>query len=161
MSLPVSCPRVIEHDQRLIDAFAEVAETSFFGFVDAPPDEAGFAALVAAETAWLGGRVAFAGPTLHGDLVVALPADVAAQIAAAFVGLDIDDLGPTMIADAAGEFVNMICGLWLTRTHPHERFELSAPDVTRSALAAVPAPSTHMLINDRPALFHATLGERR
>lgn len=114
-------------------ALVDVAENSFFAFV-VPTDADQFAAGVdrLAEVgglAWLTARIEFAGP-FCGAIEIDLPVGLAESLRASFLGLEPDaTAGAPPLSDSVGEFVNQVCGMWLTTTCHDQRFDLRPPAV--------------------------------
>lgn len=151
MSSPTSLQRPLDADA--LDAFCaaavQVAEESLFAFAE-PCDVGAFRAAGDAAAAWLTADVTFRGP-FHGRAEVTLPAPLATELCAAFCGADAADLTDDQIHDFTGEFANQMCGLWLTRNHGHERFDLDAPVVKAGATPDVDGVSGgFLLVNDHP-----------
>ncbi|MGE0040531.1 MAG: chemotaxis protein CheX [Vicinamibacterales bacterium] len=113
----------------LMAALAEVGELSFFGFVD-PVEPAAFAALAAAAGPWLCAEIDYRGQD-DGVIRVAVPVALARELVQAFIGEPEAEEAGDGIDDLLGEFANMICGLWLTRTRPDQVFALGRPGVSR------------------------------
>lgn len=138
---------------RLIRAVADVAERSFFSAAE-PCDGRRFAEIAAAAQGWLVARVRFAEPECSGAVSCRLPQALARALFDAFNGRDPDDPDPPsdQLFDLVGEFSNMVCGTWLTRTASRRSFTLARPEV---AVAAAPAPRggaalTLLAVNDLP-----------
>jgi len=142
-----------------------VAQESFFSFAEfCGPERFGEAiAQVPPPTAvasprWLAAGVGFSG-AFAGSVTVTLPYALAADMAAALGGLAPGDaITQALVADATGEFANMVCGTWLTRACARRKFDLSSPVVT-----VVPgvSPSRNededlLLINEWPVKLAAT-----
>ena len=139
-----------EHHAGLMAAVAEVGELSFFGFVD-PPAPGTFEARAAAAGPWLCARVDYAGGE-HGAVQVAVPEALARRLVSAFIGEpEPADTGEGL-EDLLGEFANMICGLWLTRTRPDAVFSLGRPAVTRMPAGWAPSATSVVAatFNDQP-----------
>ena len=132
-------------------ALTEVAEQSFFAYVDPCP---------AAElephwppgNAWLYAVVEFGREQHRGRVELALPSGLAGDLAAAFAGTDVGELSDAMVGDVVGELCNMVCGLWLTRAIPSVWFAL-APPLVEVGLPPLPQGWTFMAINDVAAGF--------
>jgi len=121
-------------------AVRQVAEDSLFACAE-PCEASRTASLLQARPAaepWLTAAIAFSGP-FDGVVRMTLPGALARDLAGAFCGLPRQSLDASQVADFAGELTNMICGLWLTQTHRHERFELAAPIVDAAAAGDVAA----------------------
>ncbi len=145
-------------------ALATVAERSFFALVDAC-DETHFAELAASHEQWLEAAVRFDEPSCAGELSCTLPVALATQLFAAFGGIDPDGPPPESeeLFDLIGEFVNMICGAWLTRAAGHQVFRLGGPVVTPRAgaewmRAAIAAPGLMAAIDDLPFVIELRAG---
>lgn len=155
MSSPSSrrVPTAAEHRAVLHEALVEVAERSFFAWVE-PVEPAAFEQLKPAAGEWLQASVLFDG-AFGGAVQCVLPEGLARDLFNAFLGSGPDAVpGAQPLADLVGEFTNMVCGAWLTRTCQRRRFDLRQPEV--SALRADQiVPETHdcltVTINGRPA----------
>lgn len=155
MSSPSSVPDQlpVDHQAALTEALAEVGGLSFFGFVE-PVAPTHFPDLAAAETEWVTAAVPFDG-AFAGVVRCAVPLGLARELVSAFSGdsESTDAEGP--LEDLMGEFTNMVCGSWLSRTRSHEVFSLGSPQVTRMPGGWTPAAvegATWVLavLNDRP-----------
>jgi len=131
-------------------AVAAVAEQSFFAMVDGcdGPDAA------SPENAWLVAMIRFDDGHTSGSLACWVPPDLAQALFDSFSGRDPSaPLPPAhQVYDLIGEFSNMVCGDWLSRSIGHRSsFELSQPIVVQ---APRPAENTSrrlwMKVNDRP-----------
>lgn len=155
----------------LRQAFVEVCENSFFAFVDACPPER-FAALIEQratarlgdaggtpqQSDWLKASVAFTG-AFAGAVEVAIPEPLATTLVGALLGEEVDcEMPEHWVFDGVGEFVNMVCGAWLTTLCNAQAFELRSPAVTRMSPGWSPAAdssadderSHRLVINDFP-----------
>lgn len=155
MSSPSSAPgpTSVDHHAALTDALAEVGGLSFFGFVD-PVDAAQFSELASAEPEWVTATVAFSGG-FTGVVRCAIPLGLARELVSAFSGdaESSDTDGP--LHDLMGEFTNMVCGSWLSRTCSHEVFNLASPRVSRMPDGWTPgafdgSTAVQATLNDRP-----------
>jgi hypothetical protein len=155
-------PTGAEHAVAAAAALADVAENSFFAFV--VPADAGLFRESAADlpgggpSGWLVVTVGFSGG-LSGDLTAVMPVVLAESLLRSFMGLDPDDpVEDGAIADAAGEFGNMLCGTWLTRACQRARFDLRPPAVRRMPVEWSPDPlepagdscDLYAFVNDLP-----------
>jgi hypothetical protein len=72
------------------------------------------------------GSVAFAGERINGAVYLHLAAPFAGQVAAAMLGLSVEDLGEAEVNDVVGEATNMRFRRRMRREHPrhHSRFGL-------------------------------------
>jgi hypothetical protein len=73
----------------------------------------------------------------------------------AFSGRDPDDPAAPLsdVHDLVGEFANMICGSWLTRTANERTFALSRPTVTDDAMpASAEGAGVALAIDEQPCL---------
>jgi CheY-specific phosphatase CheX len=137
----------------LTDAVLQVAEQSFFAFVE-PCGASHVEARMPADARWLRSVVQFNGETRFGRVEITVPHSLARDLAGAFAGCDAGDLTESMIQDTTGELCNMVCGLWLTRTRPHTHFALRPPAVSEvDPIDASAAGLGFVLINDVPAVF--------
>jgi hypothetical protein len=158
-------PAFSEHVDTLKQAIVDVAQESFFSFAEfcGPERFAEAISLVPPPTVvgaprWLAARVDFSG-AFAGSVSVTLPYVLAADMAAALGGLAPgDDITQELVADATGEFANMVCGTWLTRACARRKFDLACP-----AVAIVPGVSPSrsededlLMINEWPVKLAAT-----
>lgn len=120
----------------LMAALAEVGELSFFGFVDAV-DPAALAVQAVEAGPWRCAEVDFRGQE-DGAIRVAVPDALARELVSAFTGEPGAEEAVDGLDDLLGEFANMICGLWLTRTRPDAVFALGRPGVSRMPDGWVP-----------------------
>ncbi len=155
---PVPTPEVGGH--QLLESMTDVAENSLFAMVDVAEDATWRAAAESEEGAMLLAHVGFSGP-FSGAIDVLLPAALAQELGAAFLGAESpEEVSPANAADFAGEFANMTCGAWLTRTHPKDAFSLSAPQVAVSPAdepAGAGSTALFLLVNDRPVRARLSL----
>jgi hypothetical protein len=133
-------------------ALVEVAENSFFAFVD--PVEAEVAdELLAIAPGWIQATVAFEG-AFGGTMQVALAEPLATELFVSFLGLEPDDVpDDERLFDLVGEFCNMVCGSWLTRSCQRRSFDLHHPEVVRLPVAEVPQAAGRVVLtlNGQPA----------
>lgn len=153
MSSLSSLPTPTECRVGLGAALTAVGEQSFFGYVNLRPERE-FAPAAAAVEQWLLATVGFRSDAFGGRLLIALPAGLANDLLAAFLGLPDDNAMPEF-ADMVGEFANMLCGYWLTAQCPETAFALTRPIVkNESAVGGLPwaAAGTPLcaLLNDQP-----------
>jgi len=143
-------------------AVTDVAECSFFTPAGPAADD-GLPDLGSASDAWLVAAVAFKEAGCSGTVTCMLPHDLARALFDAFNGRDPLDPPPSVaeLSDLIGEFANMICGAWLTRTVNGPAFLLGAPVVRVSArdaaLDASDGPRVVMSLNDRPLVVAVAL----
>jgi hypothetical protein len=126
-------PAPAERAGDLLSALTSVAEESFFGFFTPLEADACDAAVAESVGEWLHVTVAFSGP-FDGSLHAAMPVALGDELLAAFLGRAPDeplDLGD--VNDMAGEFANMVCGLWLSRRCSNAVFTLEGPVARRNA----------------------------
>jgi hypothetical protein len=128
-------PAFADHATALGQALVEVAENSFFVFVSECDDdlfnEIASSAADGQQQDWIVADIAFAG-AYAGRLTMRMPTTLARSLLGAFTGLEAGAPVPeASLPDAAGEFANMVCGAWLTRTCQRRRFDLSPPRVER------------------------------
>src|SRR6266480_1951746 len=148
-------PTPTETDDALYVALLHVCERSFFAFVETcdrlqfavlvgktqsqPPlrDVDGLDAMAAQLPRWLKASVAFDGNSSSGAIEIVLPERLARWLVASLLGITTEvDLGQVelleqQVFDGTGEFVNMVCGAWLTDRSGSEAFSLGPPAVTR------------------------------
>jgi hypothetical protein len=129
-----------------------VAEIGFFAYAEpAAPEH-----VVSTGGGWYAASVTFDGP-FAGEMTVALPVDLARDLCAAFLGVDVAELSDeTAVRDLAGEFANMACGTWLTSLGEASCFALRHPDVVLSD--AAPTADIVVAVNDRPVVIHLRTG---
>ena len=148
-------PTPTEADDALYVALLHVCERSFFAFVEVcdplqfavlvgkahsqPPLQHvdSLDALAAQLPRWLKASVAFDGNSSSGAIEIVLPERLARWLVASLLGITTEvDLGQLelldrQVFDGTGEFVNMVCGAWLTDRKGSEAFSLAPPAVTR------------------------------
>ena len=148
-------PTPTETDDALYVALLHVCERSFFAFVEAcdrlqfavlvgktqsqPPlqNVDGLEEMAAQRPRWLKASVAFDGNSSSGAIEIVLPERLARWLVASLLGITTEvDLGQVelldrQVFDGTGEFVNMVCGAWLTDRSGSEAFSLGSPEVTR------------------------------
>lgn len=119
----------------MISAVSDVAERSFYAMAE-PCDDERFAELAAAHREWLTASVRFVEHDCAGAVTCRLPMSLAERLFDAFSGRDPEDPAAPLaeIHDLVGEFANMICGSWLTRTANERTFALSRPEVGDTAM---------------------------
>ncbi len=114
-------------------ALVDVAENSFFAFV-VPTASAQFLEGVerqpsAESPVWMTASLEFTG-AFRGRLTIDLPTDLARSLRASFLGLSPDEEdGAPPLPDTVGEFLNQVCGMWLTTACQDRCFDLGRPDV--------------------------------
>jgi hypothetical protein len=174
-------PTPTESADALYVALLHVCERSFFAFIDAC-DALQFAVCVgktqnqpalehvdgleerdAQLPRWLKASVAFSGNSLSGAMEVVLPERLARWLVASLLGITTEvDLGQvelldSQVFDGTGEFVNMVCGAWLTDGSGSQAFTLAPPEVTRLPSGWSPLADAsnahhglHVLVNELP-----------
>lgn len=136
-------------------AVADVAERSFFMAADPCADER-LRELASGFEPWLVATVRFEEAGCSGVASYLMPHDLGRALFDAFNGRDPLDPPPTFeeLFDLVGEFANMICGAWLTRTVNGPAFVLGPPRVQaterRAALDAPAGSRVVMSLNDLP-----------
>jgi CheY-specific phosphatase CheX len=154
-------PDALEHHDSVREALVEVAESSFFAFVD--PVEADVAGeLLAMVPVWIQATVAFEG-AFGGAMQIALAEPLAIELFGSFLGLEPGD-GPddAKLFDLVGELCNMVCGSWLTRTCQSRRFDLHHPEVMRLTAAEAPQAGADRLVltlNGQPVCLRLTFSK--
>jgi len=174
-------PTPAETDDALYVALLHVCERSFFAFVETcdrlqfavlvgktqsqPPlqDVDGLDAMAAQLPRWLKASVAFDGNSASGAIEIVLPERLARWLVASLLGITTEvDLGQVelldqQVFDGTGEFVNMVCGAWLTDRSGSEAFSLGSPAVTRLSADWSPLeesgsepPGLRVSVNDLP-----------
>jgi len=127
-----------------------VAEESFFTMVDPVPDS-----LPPAQDSCVAACVDFSGP-LAGRMCCRMTRALAHDLTSAFTGHKPEDVavdGPE-VTDLAGEFVNMVCGRWLTDVAPRALFTLARPTVEP---APWPQARPMAVLNDQPIWLDVAL----
>ena len=82
---------------------------------------------------WLCASVSFSG-AFGGQMDPALPEGLARELLGAFIGEpDPATIADLDLLDGTGEFANVTCGDWLTRSCWRRRFDLTRPDVQQMA----------------------------
>ena len=154
-------PEAIEHYDSVRDALVEVAENSFFAFVD-PVESDAAAEVLAMAPSWLKATVVFEG-AFGGAMEIALAEPLALELFASFLGLDPGETPDDVpLFDLVGEFGNMVCGSWLTRSCQRRRFDLHHPEVVRVPASAAPEADAGLLVltlNGQPACMRLTFSE--
>ena len=131
-------------------ALTVVAEESFFTMVDPVPDS-----LPPAQDSCVAACVDFSGP-LAGRMCCRMTRALAHDLTSAFTGHrpeDVAEDGPE-VTDLAGEFVNMVCGRWLTDVAPRALFTLARPTVEP---APWPQARPMAVLNDQPIWLDVAL----
>lgn len=138
----------------LPDAFAKVADDSFFALVGPCPPSS-LDERWPGDPAWLYTEISFVHEGQRGQLDLALPASLAADLSGAFAGCDAVGLSDSLVSDCIGEFCNMVCGLWLTRVRPREGFALSPP-LVETGMPPLAHGWSFITINDVPVGYRCT-----
>lgn len=145
-------PTPAEHRDAIRDALVEVAESSFFAYVDVVDPER-FRELMSHTEKWIQATVLFDG-AFGGAVMIVLSETLGRDLFNAFLGAE-----PGVVAldgplfDLVGEFGNMVCGSWLTRACQRRRFDLRHPEVSRVLPEQVTPEEQDCLllaINDQP-----------
>ena len=148
----------IDHTM-LTDVFEDVLEKFAFMFADATEIDD----LPDPEDDIMQVGMSFSG-TFRGELVLALPTGMGAEIAANVLGVDAQD--PKACAgapDAAKELLNVVCGRVLTEIAGETPvFDLSVPQVSQLALEAwtelkEQPDAVAFLVDDYPVLLRANI----
>ena len=152
----------VDHQAALTGALAEVGGLSFFGYVE-PVEPSPFPELAATESAWVSAAVPFRG-RFDGEVHCAVPVELARELVSSFSGGDAAAEEGPRVEDLLGEFVNMVCGSWLSRACPHEVFSLGSPRVTWMPAGWAPgavngSTSVPAVFNDRPIALWMTASE--
>jgi hypothetical protein len=153
-------PDTAEHWDAVAAALTEVAENSFFAFVDPVETEAA-AEFAAGLKSWLVATVVFSG-AFGGTMKIAVAEPLARELFGAFLGLDPSESPEDgALFDLVGEFGNMVCGSWLTRSCQRRRFDLDHPVVERVAGdAAIDWQAVRPLaLNGQPVWLHLEFAE--
>lgn len=146
-------PDATEHLGSVCDALVDVAENSFFAFVE-PVDAGRFSELATAVPAWIEALLVFEG-AFGGALRVAVPEPLALELFASFLGLEPGEVPDDVrLFDMVGELGNMVCGAWLTRNCHRRRFDLQHPDVKRVVERPDAEHALRVAINGQPAWLH-------
>ena len=154
-------PDALEHREPVRAALVDVAENSFFAMVDAL-EPAQFAELAAGVPSWLRAVVRFHG-AFGGRMAVTVSEPLAHELFTSFLGEPPETTpGDGPLFDLVGEFGNMACGSWLTRTCQRRNFDLQHPEVTRLEAGAASAEPADLIVtlNGRPAIVRLTFEGR-
>lgn len=141
----------------MIGAIIDVAERSFFAAAEPCAGDRWQEGSTPA-SGWFIASLRFEEAGCAGVVSCMLPDALARALFDAFNGRDPLDPAPASgpLFDLVGEFANMICGAWLTRTVSEQAFVLTRPKVQRvddlRTLAAVFGWRTTMAVNDLPLL---------
>jgi Chemotaxis phosphatase CheX len=141
-----------ETGDAIFAALRTVAERSFFASAERC-DEASFEALAAGVPAWLVASVRFAEGESAGVMACSLPGALAERLFHAFTGRDPSEPPPAWedVHDLVGEFANMVCGAWLSRSVSGRTFALGQPGVVRArAAAGAGALRLRLVVDDAP-----------
>jgi hypothetical protein len=151
-------PSPSEHVEALRKALVDVAQESFFSFAEYCGKDRFDEALAMVDVQaspgprWMSARVEFEG-AFAGRVTVIVPHTLACDMAAAIGGfMPGDEIPEPLVADSTGEFANMVCGTWLTRSCVRRRFDLQPPAVSSSE-SLPPAGDDDeelLLVNDWP-----------
>ena len=153
-------PDVVEQHQSVQEALVEVAENSFFAFVD-PLEGDAVAEAMAPVTSWLEASVTFTG-AFGGTMRLVVAEPLALELFASFLGLEPGEAtDDARLFDLVGEFGNMVCGSWLTRSCQRRRFDLQHPVVVRSAAAEAPlqGEGLSLALNGQPVFVRLEFAE--
>jgi CheY-specific phosphatase CheX len=118
----------------LEDAVLEVLETMCFEFPAGDPEEGG---LAGGER--LAARARFEG-SLRGELRVALEGAAPRRLAAAFLGIEEEEVREQDELQMAAELANMLCGATMSRLEPQGRLRIAAPEAARGPVGCAGAP---------------------
>ncbi len=136
-------------------AIVDVAEQSFFAVAEPCAGDWWRESMAAT---WLRASVRFEEAGCAGIVSSMMPEGLALALFDAFNGCDPLDPAPATGAlfDLVGEFANMVCGAWLTRTVSEQSFVLTPPIVERiedpQILAVIAGWRTAMSVDDMPLL---------
>ena len=154
-------PDALEQLEPVREALVEVAENSFFAFVD-PVEPDATAELLAMAPSWLQATVVFEG-AFGGAMEIALAEPLAVELFTSFLGLEPDAVPDDVpLFDLVGEFGNMVCGSWLTRSCQRRRFDLQHPAVVRMSAADGPRATPDQLVvtlNGQPVCLRLAFSE--
>src|SRR5262245_51891575 len=142
-----------ETTDAILTALRTVAERSFFADVE-PCDDRTFGRLTSGTSAWLVATVRFQEGTAVGAMSCTLSETLATALFDAFTGRDPSAPAPARsdVHDLIGEFANMVCGAWLSRSAGAWTFRLSPPTVV-AALEPAPADLLQLMfvtVNEHP-----------
>jgi hypothetical protein len=141
--------------EAVVSAVTDVAERSFYAMAELC-DEDRFAELAAAHRQWLSAQVRFVEQDCAGSVTCRLPMALAERLFDAFSGRDPDDPAAPLsdVHDLVGEFANMICGSWLTRTANERTFALTRPTVADEGMpASADGAGVALAIDEQPCLI--------
>ena len=134
----------------ILAAVSAVAEQSFFAMVDGGDEHDADST----PDGWLVAMIRFDDGHTSGSLACWVPPDLAQTLFDSFSGRDPSaPLPPAhQIYDLVGEFSNMVCGDWLSRSiGKRAAFELSQPIVVQAQRpAGHPSRRLWVKVNDRP-----------
>jgi CheY-specific phosphatase CheX len=136
----------------VLAALQTVAERSFFAAAERCEGRT-FARLASDEHAWLVSSVGFTEGASAGVMSCSLPAALAERLFHAFTGREPSDQAPAWedVHDLVGEFANMVCGVWLSRSASGRTFALGQPGVVRARSAAAGAGlALSAIVDDAP-----------
>jgi chemotaxis protein CheY-P-specific phosphatase CheC len=112
--------------EKLRLVFPQVLQKQIFMFAEEMPMDD----LPVEEKDWVEAQISFSGPII-GEMILTLPKSIELEIAANFLGKDVDD--PELVKfsdDALKEILNVLCGHMLTALLGEEPiFDLSIPKV--------------------------------
>ena len=145
----------------LSGVFCDVLEKQAFMFAD-PVDKEDLPSI---EADCIRARIGFTGE-MDGELVLLVPGEMCAEIAANILGTDADDeLSIQRGQDALKELLNVTCGQFLT-TFAGEKpvFDLSVPEITTLDAEGWQASlddsdTLAFLVDESPALLRISIGE--
>lgn len=106
-------------------AVLEVLETMCFELPVAEPEPGG-----APEESAVRATARFEG-SMRGALHVALTGEAPRRLAAAFLGLEEEQVGDQQVLLMASELANMLCGATMSRLEPHGRLRIAPPEAGR------------------------------
>jgi len=152
----------IDSASAMLDAVSLVAQRNFFATVERC-DPQTFDARGPGTGRWLAAEVAFSEIDLAGSVSCELPEHLADALFDAFIGRGPFDPppAPEAVHHLMGEFVNMVCGVWLAQVANRRSFTLGRPVVRRvpfRGLRLCTEVPLRLLVNDQPLAVHVRAG---
>jgi len=148
--------------QIMAETLTTVLEDMTFTFIDSPEEE-----LQTDDTEFLHATITFDGPS-SGELSIAAPRNLCAQLAAGILGLEADEHEVAEnISDTLGELLNVTCGNFTTAMFGDETvINQSIPVVKKldktawQALQVRPG-AVKFIVDDVPLIAHVAVEESR
>jgi CheY-specific phosphatase CheX len=106
--------------ESLTASVERVLETMFFTFPCGPLDTSALGDLD-----WVGAHLEFSG-SAGGELAIMLGPAAARSLAADFLGVEADSIGPEKVAEVVCELANMVCGSMVSELESQDLIHLSS-----------------------------------